>query len=84
MGKTNPSYRDKINHFEKEWQPFRRALRRHHQEYFDELLVQARNHADAGHYQNPVEPKWGVLVSICLAQQRELAALKERVEALEN
>lgn len=83
MGRTNPTYRDALRRLEERWQPYRRALRRQHQEHFDALLAHARDHADAGHMQNPIDPELGILVSICLAQQRELAELQERVEALE-
>lgn len=83
MGKTNPTYRDRIAEFEDEWGKFRGWLRRQHQPHFDQLITHARNHADAGGAQNPVEPKWAILVSICLAQQRAIAELEERVEELD-
>lgn len=83
MGKTNPTYRDRVNEFEDDWQQFRGFLRRRHQPHFDKLIEHARNHADAGGVQNPVEPKWAILVSLCLAQQRELTELQEQAEAFE-
>lgn len=84
MGKTNPTYRDQIRAFEQEWSTFRDWLRRRHQPHFDQLVEHAQNHADAGGAQNPVEPKWAILVSICLAQQRELTELEEEVTILEG
>lgn len=84
MGRTNPTYRDRVNEFENDWQQFRGFLRRRHQPHFDRLIGQARNHADAGGVQNPVEPKWAILVLIGLAQEEAIAELKERVSALEE
>lgn len=80
MGRTNSTYRDDITRFEQEWQSFRRMLRRRHQPHFDTLVGHARNHAQAGGAQNPVDPKWGILVSICLAQQREIATLRDEFD----
>lgn len=84
MGKTNPTYRDQISAFEEDWQSFRRALRRQHQEHFDELLVHARDHADAGGVQNPVEPRWAIMVSMVLGQQQEIAELQTRLAELKE
>lgn len=80
MGRTNPTFHDLVTRFEDDWQLYRRMLRCRHQPHFDTLIEHARNHAGAGGTRNPVETKWAILVSICLAQQRELAALRERVD----
>lgn len=76
MGRTNPTFRDVLRHFEDRWQPYRRALRHEDKARFDKLLTHARTHADAAgnlNHQSPVIP---VLLSIVLAQERRLDELE--------
>ena len=81
MGRTNPTYRRWFERFQDEWQPFRRALRRAHQEDFDRLFDRASEHASAAGFQNPTDPTTAVIISIMLAQERELRALREQLES---
>lgn len=83
MGRTNPTYRDYLRTFEERWAAYRRALRRHHQPHFDRLLERARCHADAASYVNSTDPETAILLSICLSQEVELQALRERLEDAE-
>ena len=84
MGRTNPTFRDRLRNFEEEWQPFRRGLRKKHQEHFDQLLEMADGFAQAAGYQNPVHAHQAILLSMLLAQEIERQALEERVAALED
>ena len=83
MGRTNPTFRNVLCGLEDEWHPYRRALRYRDQQYFDQLLTYAREHADAGGQLNHAEPMYPVLLSIALEQEIRLAELEERVRALE-
>ena len=83
MGRTNATVRDLLRHTEREWGDFRRALRRRDQAHFDRLFEYARDHADAAGTLNPTDPVPAIVLSIVLAQERERAALKERVDELE-
>lgn len=80
MGRTNPTYRDFLRRFEDRCGPFRRALRREYREDYDRLFDHARNHADAAGYLNGTDPELAALLSILLAQERELRRLRERLE----
>lgn len=76
--------RDQLDRLEREWQPFRRSLRRRHQPSFDALFERARGHADAATQQNPRDPWRALVFAALLAQERELANLRERVDELED
>lgn len=61
----------------------RKALRRQQQQpAFDRLWEYAENHADAAGVANPRDPMRGILMSICLGQQREIERLEERIAEL--
>ncbi|MFB6119379.1 hypothetical protein [Halosegnis sp.] len=83
MGRTNPTFRDRLDGIERAWSDYRRGLRGADQERFDRLFEAARGHADAAGYLNHTEPLFPVLVSILLAHRRELDRLQARVETLE-
>jgi hypothetical protein len=76
MGRTNPTYRDTIRGLEDQWQPYRRALRRRDQPYFDALFEHARAHADAGGHLNYRLAELPLIVSILLEQERRLRQLE--------
>lgn len=84
MGRTLPTFRDRLRQFEQEWQPYRRGLRRRHRSDFDRLLAKARQHAGAAGHQNPRSPEQAIVLSILLAQEIELRKLRDRVDALEG
>lgn len=84
MGRTRPTLRDRIDRLEQEWQPFRRSLRRRHQGAFDGLFERARAHADAATQQNPADPWQAFVMAVLLAQERELRAVRDVVESMEN
>lgn len=80
MGRTNPTYRDFLQRYEEQWQPYRRALRRQYQADFDALFEGAHQFADAAGYVNAEDPQIAALVSMLLAQQVELRELREQLE----
>ena len=79
MGRTNPTFRDRIDALEDDWQPFRRGLRTRDQPYFDACFDAAAAHADAAGSQNPVDPWPGVLLAILVEQQRRIDTLEQHV-----
>ena len=83
MGRTNPTYRDRLRGLEERWSDYRHTLRRQNREPFDRLWEDARAHADAGGFQNPADPMDAVLISICLEQERRIGTLEDRIESLE-
>ncbi|MDZ7701211.1 MAG: hypothetical protein U5J98_03635 [Halobacteriales archaeon] len=80
MGRSKPTFRNYLDGLEDDWAPYRRTLRRRDQAHFDRLFEHARGHADAASQLDPADPRLAVLFSMLLAQQRELAALRERLE----
>ncbi|MEF8773895.1 MAG: hypothetical protein V5A23_04680 [Halobacteriales archaeon] len=76
MGRTNPTYRDWLRAFEDDWAPYRRALRRRRQPDFDRLFERAREHADAAGHANPRDPELALVLSMLLAHEAELRALR--------
>jgi hypothetical protein len=80
MGRTNPTYRDRLQRLEDDWQPFRRGLRRQYKADFDRLFEKAAAHADAAGYANGADPEFAFVLSVLLAQEAELQELRERVE----
>jgi hypothetical protein len=83
LGRTNPTYRDRLRGLEERWQPYRRGLRRREQANYDQLWAAARQHADAAGYLNHDEPLFPVFLSMLLAQQARITTLEERLTALE-
>lgn len=84
MGRTNPTYRDRLSALEQEWATYRRGLRTREQDQFDRLFEHGREYAHAAGYLNHPDPMAPLLMSILLAHQRELERLAERVEQLED
>ena len=78
MGRTNPTYRDRLSTIEDEWHVYRRGLRAREQQHFDRLFEHGRTYAHAAGYLNHPDPTIPLLVSMLLAHERELAALREQ------
>lgn len=76
MGRTNPTFRDRLQRMERGWANYRLALRRRDQSHFDRLFAQAEEHADAAGNLNAGEPLHPVLVSVLLEHEKRLAALE--------
>ncbi len=80
MGRSKPTVRNYLDDLEADWQPYRRTLRRRDQAHFDRLFEHARGHADAITQLDPADPRLAAVFSMLLAQQRELEALRGRLE----
>ena len=84
MGRTNPTFRDRVRRFEQDWQPYRRALRDPHQDDFDALIERCRRFSDAAGHQNPVHAEDAIFLSMLLAIAADHRRLEARVTALED
>lgn len=84
MGKTNPTYRDALQQTRQQYAPAERAVRGQFRPAWDTIWAHAENHADIMHIHNPTDPMEGILVSICLGQQLEIADLQDRLDELEG
>jgi hypothetical protein len=84
VGRTNPTYRDRLEALETEFSDHRRALRASEQEHFDRLFEHGRTYAHAAGYLNHPDPELPYLFSVMLAHQRQLAELSEQLEALQK
>lgn len=80
MGKPRATYRDRLQGFENDWKRFRRSLIKEHQPHWDEVIVQAHQHAHAAGNANPVEPKWGIVFSVLVSQEKRIAELEAKLE----
>jgi hypothetical protein len=80
VGRSKPTVRNYLDDLEADWQPYRRTLRRRDQAHFDRLFEHTRGHADAITQLDPADPRLAAVFSMLLAQQRELEALRARVE----
>mgnify|MGYP000474716974 CR=1 FL=1 len=84
MGRTRATTRDSLDALEREWNAFRRSLRRRDQPAFDRLFEHARGHAEAATQQNPADPWRGFVFAVLLAQERAIEAREEEIAALEE
>lgn len=84
MGLTNPTYRDCLSTIERRRGDYRRGLHRRDRQYFDRLFKYVRTHADAAGQLTHAGPLAPILTSIALVRERQPAALRERVAALEE
>lgn len=84
MGRTNPTYRDQLSTLEREWSDYRRGLRATEKQHFDRLFEHGREYAHAAGYRNHPDPMVPLLVSVILAHERELAAMRERLEEIHD
>lgn len=84
MGRTNPTYRQLVQQWADSYDPYKRALRRQHQEPFEDLVSYAFFHATPGNALNAPRPNEPILVSICLEQQRRIEELHQRINELDS
>jgi len=84
MGKTRGTYREKLSEFETDWQTFQDCLVREYQPHWEQLVEDAHNHAHAAGNQNPLEPRWGIVFSMMLEQQKRIAELEAEIESEEG
>ncbi len=67
-----------------QWNDFRRALRSGDKEVFDSLVNRARMHASASTYAISLDPTESALLSMLLEHEKELMALRRRLEEKRN
>jgi hypothetical protein len=80
LGRTVPTYRNVLENLIKEWQEFKRALRKEDREAFDRLIEKARMHASAASYETRLDPMESMFMSILLEQEKEIQELKEKIK----
>lgn len=84
MGRTVATFHQLIEQSRARFARFRRALRREDQQVFDELFERVKYYAASGSFETPWDPLDAVFLALLLAQEKELRALRERVQALET
>ena len=84
MGRTVATFHQLIEQARARFARYRRTLRREDQRVFDELFERVKYYAAAGTAETPWEPLDAIFLSLFLEQQKNLHALHQRVEALEN
>ncbi len=84
MGRTIPSFRPALEHEIESWKDFKRALRPEDQKVFDDLMIFARIHADAGSFS--ARPILSELLFMCFAieQNKKIEELTKKVNELEE
>ncbi len=82
MGRTNPTYRNRLDRLEQEWNDYRRALRASEQERFDQLLEHGHEYAHAAGHLNHPSPAVALLLSMLLAHERRLDEFDDRLTTL--
>jgi len=84
MGRTNQTYRNRLEQFKKRFKPFKKALRKEDKKFLDSIWEKAFYHASASSYMNPRDPAAAALVSIQVEQEKEIHRLKKRMEKVEK
>lgn len=80
MGRTNRTFRDRLEAQHDELSDYRRALRHRDQQHYDRLWTHARNHADAAGYANLPRDLDAIYLSILVAQERRINELETRLD----
>ncbi|MBU1159058.1 MAG: hypothetical protein KKE24_06940 [Candidatus Thermoplasmatota archaeon] len=68
----------------RQWNDFRRALRKDDRVAFDSLMNRARMHASAATYAISMDPTESALLSMLLEHEKELLALRKKNECSEE
>jgi len=84
MGRTVLPVAQIIRQEQEEWSKFRRVLRKKDQLAFDELFALAKYHSAALAYASRAIPLESVFMSVLLEHQKMIAALRERLEKMED
>ncbi|MGC9445105.1 MAG: hypothetical protein ACP5E9_09310 [Candidatus Methanospirareceae archaeon] len=84
MGRTVPTYRTVLEALIKDWENFRKALRKEDREAFDRLMDKARGLASAAGYDPRTDPMESVFMSILVGLEKEIAELRSKIEELEK
>ena len=84
MGRTVMPFSQVVEAARREFQPFRRALRKADQQAFDELFEWARLHVQAGVQLASPDPREPVLLAMLIELRKEQLRLQERLNELEK
>lgn len=84
MGRTNSTYRNKLDEIMMEFKPFKKALRKENKQYFNALWEKAHKYSSAASYMNPQRPGFSVLLSMMTGLQKEIRENREQLERLER
>jgi len=84
MGRTNQTYRNRLENFKNKFKPFKKALRNDDKKFFESIWEKAFYHASASSYMNPRDPAAAAIVSIQVEQEKEIHRLKQRVDELDK
>lgn len=82
MGRTLPTSVMLIERERERWQKFRRALRKEDQALLDEILDDARRHAQAQAYASWTTPYEAMLVAALIEQRKRLKSLEDAIVRL--
>jgi len=84
VGRTNQTYRNRLEKLKENFKPFKKALRKEDKKYLDSLWEKAFYHASASSYMNPRNPAETALISIQVEQEKEIHRLEKRMDELEE
>ncbi len=84
MGRTNPTYRNKLDKFIERFNPFKKALRQENKKYLDDLWEKMHQYGSAGSYMNSPNPGPVAVVSMLLGLQKETRQNARKIEQLER
>lgn len=84
MGRTNATYRNHLDSLVSRFQKFRKGLRYEDQKHFDSVWEKAFEHAAAAAHMNSSSPGLPAIVSVMVGQQKEISALSEQVDELQE
>lgn len=79
MGRTIPSYRNRLEGIIEELAIYRRALRGEDKIAFDDIMNKARQHASSCTLLPLFDPVDCLLLSILLEQEKEIKLLREQI-----
>ncbi len=83
MGRTVMPFSQVVEAARREFQPFRRALRKADQQALDELFEWARLHVQAGVQLASPDPREPILLAVLIEMRKEQVRLLARVNELE-
>jgi len=76
MGRTVPTFVQRIEETSRQWAKYRRALKREDQEHFDRLFQRVRFYTQAATYQCHDSTMEAILLSIALDLEKRLCAIE--------
>lgn len=84
MGRSNPTYRNRLDDLMSRFERFRDGLREESRDAFDRLWEHAHGHAHAASYMNTRRPGTVAVFSMLLGMQRQLDRIESRLEEIER